>query len=245
LRQRSKALLIFMQKSRLDKFLINQLSLGKRDVRLILAQKKVKVDGEISVDMDKQINKFSVIEVNGKTLQANESLYIMLNKPIGVVSATKDNIHKTVVDLLTHPEKESLHIVGRLDLNTSGLVLLTNNSQWSENLTQPNSKVPKIYQVTLQNKLTAEYAPAFEQGMYFGFEDITTKPAKLEILSDHVAQVTLVEGKYHQIKRMFGRFKNPVVQLHRSKVGNLELDLALNAGESRLLTPDEIKNIKS
>lgn len=232
-----------MQKSRLDKFLINHLSVSKRDVRLILAQKKVVVDGIVELNMDKQINKFSVIEVEGKTLQANKSLYIMLNKPIGVVSATKDKQHKTVIDLLTHPEKGSLHIVGRLDLNTSGLVLLTNDSEWSERLTQPESKVPKIYEVTLQNKLTPEYIQAFEQGMYFGFENITTKPAQLEIMSNNTALVTLVEGKYHQIKRMFGRFQNPVVRLHRSKVGNLELDVTLNPGESRLLTAHEVHTI--
>lgn len=232
-----------MQKSRLDKFLINHLALNKRDVRLMLAQKRVVVDGEITLDMDAQINKFSIIEVNGETVQSNKSLYIMLNKPIGVVSATKDNIHKTVIDLLSHQHKSSLHIVGRLDLNTSGLVLLTNNSEWSERLTQPESKVPKIYNVTLKHKLTNDYILAFEQGMYFEYENITTKPAKLEIISDYVARVTLVEGKYHQIKRMFGRFQNPVVALHRSKVGNLALDSSLSAGESRILTNDEVRNI--
>ena len=232
-----------MQKSRLDKFLMTQLGLNKREVRLMLAQKRVLVDGNIALDIALQINKFSIISADGKTLQHNESIYIMLNKPIGLVSATKDDQHKTVIDLLSHQQKESLHIVGRLDLNTSGLILLTNNSHWSERLTQPNSKVAKVYQVTLQNKLTADYITAFKQGMYFDFEDITTKPAELKILSDHTAQVTLTEGKYHQIKRMFGRFQNPVVKLHRSKVGNLSLDPSLKVGESRTLTSEEIAMI--
>jgi len=232
-----------MQKSRLDKFLMKQLDLNKREVRLMLAQKRVLVDGNIALDISLQIDKFSIIAADGKTLQQNESIYIMLNKPIGVVSATKDALHKTVIDLLSHRQKESLHIVGRLDLNTSGLILLTNNSHWSEKLTQPDSKVSKVYQVTLQNKLTADYINAFEQGMYFGFEDITTKPAELKILSDHTAQVTLTEGKYHQIKRMFGRFQNPVIKLHRNKVGNLNLDPLLKTGENRLLTPEEVATI--
>ena len=167
----------------------------------------------------------------------------MLNKPIGVVSATKDNIHKTVLDLLTDPEKSDLHIVGRLDLNTSGLLLLTNDSRWSERLTLPESKVPKTYQVTLQNKLTSDYIDAFQQGMYFEFEDIITQPADLTLVSDYVAQVILMEGKYHQIKRMFGRFRNPVVKLHRSQIGALLLDDTLKAGQSRHLTISEVDNI--
>jgi 16S rRNA pseudouridine516 synthase len=232
-----------VQKSRLDKFLINALGVNKRDVRVLLAQKKVKVDGDIATNADLQIHKFSVINVNGETIQNNKSLYIMLNKPIGVVSATKDDKHKTVIDLLSHPQKESLHIVGRLDLNTSGLVLLTNDSRWSERLTHPDSKVPKVYDVTLENDLTEEYVDAFANGMYFEFEDITTKPALLKITSKNTAQVTLTEGKYHQIKRMFGRFRNPVIKLHRSKVGNLTLDLSLAQRESRELTEGEVNLI--
>ena len=232
-----------VQKSRLDKFLINALSVNKHAVRLLLAQKKVTVDGEVATDADMQIHKFSVIEVNNKTIQNNKSIYIMLNKPIGVVSATKDDKHKTVLDLLNHPNKHLLHIVGRLDLNTSGLVLLTNDSRWSERLTQPMSKVPKIYQVTLENDISEDYITAFNDGMYFSFENITTKPALLTITSNNTAEVTLTEGKYHQIKRMFGRFNNPVIKLHRSRVGNLVLDSSLIVGESRMLTKDEVNNI--
>jgi len=232
-----------MQKSRLDKFLMKRLSLDKHGVRLMLAQKRVQVDSHIAVDIAMQVNKFSVISLDGEVLQKNESVYIMLNKPIGVVSATKDNLHQTVIDLISHPQKSSLHIVGRLDLNTSGLILLTNNSRWSESLTRPESKVAKVYLVTLKNKLTPEYSSAFMRGMYFGFEDITTQPAQLTILSDHTAQVTLTEGKYHQIKRMFGRFQNPVIKLHRSKVGTLNLDASLASGESRTLSPEEVKSI--
>lgn len=232
-----------MERSRVDKFISSALQINKRDVKLLLAQNKVEVDDVVITDAAFQINKFSFIKVNGKTLQDNQPLYIMLNKPIGVVSATKDDIHKTVIDLLSIPDKESLHIVGRLDLNTSGLMLLTNDSRWSERLTLPTSKVPKVYQVTLKNKLTNEYISAFKEGMYFEYEDITTQPAVLSIKSDYVAQVILMEGKYHQIKRMFGRFRNQVMELHRSKIGSLSLDLNLPLGESRQLTAEEVTNI--
>lgn len=107
----------------------------------------------------------------------------------------------------------------------------------------PEQKVDKVYRVTLANPLSEDYIAAFAQGMYFGFEDITTQPAKLTILEPHVAEVTLREGKYHQIKRMFGRFRNPVVGLHRLSIGEITLDKHLSPGESRMLTAQEVASI--
>jgi len=232
-----------MQRGRLDKFISKQLSISRRDVRLMLAQQRVSVDGVIANDIGQQVDKFSLIELDDEILQKQRPSYLMLNKPIGVVSATKDDKHQTVIDLIKVPEKNSLHIVGRLDLNTSGLVLLTNDSRWSQRLTLPESKVEKIYQVTLDKSLTEDYIEAFARGMYFAFEDINTKPAKLEIISEFVAKVTLVEGRYHQIKRMFGRFSNKVIKLHRQQIGNLPLDTCLQVGQSRPLTLEEVLNI--
>ena len=246
--------------ARLDRFISEHCSISRRDVRLMLAQKRIVVDGCIANDIGQKIDKFSKITLDGDTLQDNQALYIMLNKPIGVVSATTDKLHKTVIDLLEEQdaffyglseEKESLHIVGRLDLNTSGLLLLTNDSRWSERLTSPEHKVEKCYRVTLDNPLTDDYVDAFAAGMYFSFENITTKPAKFKILAnkttdqgnEYIAEVKLIEGRYHQIKRMFGRFRNPVIGLHRESIGNLKLDQKLIEGESRLLTNDEVFDI--
>jgi 16S rRNA pseudouridine516 synthase len=114
-------------------------------------------------------------------------------------------------------------------------VLLTNDSRWSEKLTSPTNKVEKKYLVTLNSPLTNDYIEAFKEGMYFEYEDITTLPAKLEILSTYQAKVVLTEGKYHQIKRMFGRFRNPVVALHRYAIGHFEMDQSLAEGESKRL----------
>jgi len=232
-----------MQRGRLDKLLGKKLGISRKDVRLILAQQRVFVDGIVATDIGQQIDKFSLVECDNEILQKQQTIYLMLNKPVGVVSATKDEKHKTVIDLITIPDKDTLHIVGRLDLNTSGLVLLTNDSRWSERLTLPESKVKKIYHVTLEKSLTDEYIDAFALGMYFSYEGITTKPAKLEIISEYVAIVTLTEGRYHQIKRMFGRFDNKVLQLHRQQIGNLSLDSALQRGQSRELIQDEVLNI--
>jgi len=228
-----------ISRARLDRFISEECQINRKKVRLLLAQKRVSVDGVIATDIAQPIDKFSIISLDNKIIQQNKPLYIMLHKPVGIVCATKDDKHKTVIDLLgvslTPDEKASLHIVGRLDLNTSGLVLLTNDSRWSEQLTSPKNKVSKHYLVTLQNPLSKEYIQAFSKGMYFAFEDITTKPVALKIISQFQAEVTLTEGRYHQIKRMFGRFNNPVIALHRTSIGNYALDESLEEGECKLI----------
>jgi len=229
--------------SRLDRFIAEKCQISRRKVRLMLAQKRIRIDGLVVDDIGLIINKFTHVELDGKSLQANEAHYLMLHKPVGVVCATKDEQHRTVIDLIEHPTKDEFHIVGRLDLNTSGLVLLTNDSRWSEKLMSPKHKVAKKYLVTLANPVTSDYINAFAEGMYFEFEDITTLPAKLTIISDYQVEVELFEGKYHQIKRMFGRFRNPVVALHRYAVGNLTLHETLLVGESRELTEEQVMNI--
>jgi len=232
---------------RLDRFISENCQINRKAVRLILAQKRVSVNGLIASDIAMIVDQFSLIVMDGKTLQSNQPYYIMLNKPIGVVCATKDEKHKTVIDLLKGKYDEQitsdLHIVGRLDLNTSGLVLLTNDSRWSERLTSPEHKVGKCYYVTLAKPLTSDYINAFAEGMYFSYEEITTQPAELRIISPLQAEVILTEGRYHQIKRMFGRFRNQVVVLHRHSIGQLNLDETLPLGDSRNLTPIEVINI--
>ena len=228
---------------RLDKFLRQQLSLNQRDVQQLLARNLVEIDDVIAHDRAQRINHFSRIVVEGKILQANRPRYFMLNKPNGVVSATVDAQHPTVVDLLNTTDKSELHIAGRLDLHSTGLILLTNDSRWSEALAHPGNKVAKLYHVTLANPLDEAYIHAFAAGMHFPFEDIVTQPAKLEIVSTYQAKVWLKEGKYHQIKRMFGRFRNPVLSLHRVSMGEIVLDPELAPGEARALTTEEIRSV--
>ena len=230
--------------ARLDRFISEKVGINRRDVRLLLAQKRVLVDDDLATDVHQVIGEFSLIVFDGQVLQANKPRYVMMHKPPGVVSATKDNQHRTVIDLLDRPDRHHLHIVGRLDFNSSGLILLTNDGRWSRQLTTPENKITKLYRVTLEKRITEDYIQAFSAGMYFPFEDITTRPAELHIVSDYVAEVSLTEGRYHQIKRMFGRFRNPVLKLHRIAIGNLQLDLTLAPGESRELTEREVNNIE-
>jgi 16S rRNA pseudouridine516 synthase len=231
------------KRARLDRFISEQMGINRRDVRLLLAQKRVVVDGSPATDINHVIDEFSHVTLGEQVLQDKTPSYVMMNKPPGVVSATKDEQHKTVIDLLDRSDRHHLHIVGRLDFNTSGLLLLTNDGRWSRQLTTPENNIAKRYRVTLKKPVTEDYIQAFSEGMYFLFEDITTRPAKLDIVSDYVAEVSLMEGRYHQIKRMFGRFDNEVLTLHRMAIGNLSLDPSLSPGQSRALTDREVINI--
>jgi 16S rRNA pseudouridine516 synthase len=232
-----------LARTRLDRFISQKKNINKRDIRLILAQHRVIVDGVIANDVQQIISPFSSVIFDGESLQKNQACYLMMNKPIGVVSATNDAQHKTVIDLLVHPLKNSLHITGRLDLNSSGLLLLTNDSVWSRKLTLPDQKVTKVYQVITQNPINMECIDAFKTGMHFSYEDIMTKPVNLKIINPHTAELHLTEGRYHQIKRMFGRYRNPVLKIHRLSIGNIALDSCLALGESRSLTDSEINGI--
>lgn len=231
------------KRARLDRFLSSKTGISRKAIKPVLAQGRVIVDGCIATDTQQLIDEFTHITFDEQVLQANTPYYVMMNKPAGVVSATKDEQHKTVIDLLDRPDRNNLHIVGRLDFNSTGLLLLTNDGRWSRRLTEPDKKVSKLYRVKLADPITQATVDAFAEGMYFEYEDIITRPAELRIINDYEAEVRLTEGKYHQIKRMFGRFQNEVLKLHRIAIGNLTLDLSLAAGESRALTAEEVCSI--
>jgi len=231
------------KRARLDRFVSGQTGINRRAVRALLAQQRILVDGAPATEINQVIDEFSHVVLDDRILQANVPRYLMMNKPAGVVSATKDERHKTVIDLLERADRHDLHIVGRLDFNSSGLLLLTNDGRWSRRLTTPENKIAKLYRVTLEKPITEDYVRAFSEGMYFSFEDITTRPAELNIISDYVAEVALMEGRYHQIKRMFGRFDNEVLTLHRMAIGNLSLESSLLPGQSRALTDREVAGI--
>ena len=227
---------------RVDRFLSNLPQFNRQQARLLLIEKRVRVDGQIVSDPHHDIREFSRIELDEHVLQAGKpARYFMLHKPPGCVSATQDPEHPTVLDLLNEDDKHDLHIAGRLDFNTSGLMLITNDGHWSRHLTQPPTKLPKVYYVETEQDITDAYITQFEQGVYFAYEDLTTLPATLELLGPRSARLSIVEGRYHQVKRMFGYFDNKVVRLHRESIGPLMLDSRLAPGEYRALTSEEIQ----
>ena len=226
---------------RLDRFLSNLPQLNRQAARQLLASGRVKVDGAVVCDGLCEVSQFSRVEVDNELLQAGKAArYFMLHKPIGVVSATAHEQHRTVLDLLDEPDKAELHLAGRLDLNTSGLLLITNDGQWSRRLTEPRSRLGKVYRVETEQLITPEYIEVFARGLYFAYEDLTTLPAELVILDSHSALLTLHEGRYHQVKRMFGHFQNKVIGLHRLSMGAIQLDPQLAPGQYRALTAAEI-----
>ncbi|NNA50287.1 pseudouridine synthase [Pseudomonas lactis] len=229
---------------RVDRFLSNLPQFNRKQVRLLLAERRVTVEGVAVSDPHHHVREFSQVCVDGEILQAGKpARYFMLHKPQGCVSATSDPQHPTVLDLLDEPDKADLHIAGRLDFNTTGLMLITNDGQWSRRLTQPQTKLPKVYHVRTEQDIGPQYAQTFAAGVYFAFEDLTTQPAELELLSPRTARLSIIEGRYHQVKRMFGHFDNKVTGLHRERMGPLVLDTSLAPGQYRPLTDDEIRQV--
>lgn len=229
---------------RIDRFLSNLPCFNRQQVRLLLVQQRVRVDDVAVSDGHYPVSVFSRIEVDQQLLQAGQAArYFMLHKPVGCVSATLDPVHRTVLDLLDEPDKHTLHIAGRLDFNTTGLLVLTNDGQWSRRLTQPATKLPKTYYVETEQPITDAYIAKFREGCYFAFENLTTLPAELTLLGSHSARLSIVEGRYHQVKRMFGYFDNKVTRLHRERMGPLQLDPQLAPGQYRALRADEIRPI--
>ncbi|KAB0499936.1 pseudouridine synthase [Pseudomonas vancouverensis] len=226
---------------RVDRFLSNLPCFNRQQVRLLLAEKRVRIDGVVTSNPHSEVREFSRVEIDNDVLQLGKPLrHFMLHKPVGCVSATKDPQHPTVLDLINEPDKDDLHIAGRLDFNTTGLMIITNDGSWSRRLTQPRTKLPKVYYVETEQDIGPEYADTFREGLYFAFEDLTTQPAVLELLGPKSARLSIVEGRYHQVKRMFGHFNNKVTRLHRERMGPLVLDAALKPGEYRALDSHEI-----
>jgi 16S rRNA pseudouridine516 synthase len=229
---------------RVDRFLSNLPRFNRQQVRLLLVERRIKIDGQAVSDPHHEVREFSRVSLDDEILQAGKpARYFMLHKPPGCVSATTDPQHPTVLDLLDEPDKGELHIAGRLDFNTTGLLLITNDGQWSRRLTQPQTKLPKVYYVETEDDIGPEYMATFAAGLYFAFEDLTTQPADLQLLSPRSARLSIIEGRYHQVKRMFGHFNNKVTRLHRERMGPLLLDENLAPGQYRALTDTEIQQV--
>jgi 16S rRNA pseudouridine516 synthase len=164
----------------------------------------------------------------------------MVNKPAGVVCATQDPSHRTILELLQLPRSETLHIAGRLDIDATGLVLITDDGQWSHRITSPARRCSKTYLVELKHPLKEAQAETIRQGVSLRNESKPTRPADLQLVDQIHLRLTITEGKYHQVKRMFAAVGNRVVGLHRESIGALSLDESLSMGDYRSLNPIEI-----
>lgn len=220
---------------RLDRLIGKWGGWGKRSVRERFELGEVRLNGIVVEERALLVGKFDRVEVGCELVQARVRRRILLHKPAGVVSATKDEEHKTVVDLIDEPWAAELHLAGRLDRYTTGLVILTNDGVFSESLTEPEEKVGKRYLVEVDDQISSEMVQAFEGGMWFAKEEVQTAPALVEMLGNGKCLLTIYEGKHHQVKRMFARFGLKVLRLHREAVGKYELG-DLKPGEWRALS---------
>ena len=223
---------------RLDRFVGRWAGAGKRRTRGIFEEGRVLFNGMMTDDGSVALGKFDRVEVDGEILQAMAPRYVMLHKPCGVVSATIDDGHETVIDLIGEEWAKELHLAGRLDRYTSGLMILTNDSRYSESLTDPFGKVGKRYFVEVDGVISPKVIAAFEEGLWFAKEKITTSPAEIELQDKDSCRLTIFEGKHHQIKRMFARFDLKVVKLHREAIGALDLPASLKERQWKEFLPD-------
>lgn len=229
---------------RLDKFLAN-MGVGTRsEVKQLLKKGSVKVNQNIVKLPKLHVNPNSdEIMVNDEVVSYIDKVYIMLNKPKGYISATEDEVHPTIIDLI--PEYAHLNIfpVGRLDKDTEGLLFVTNDGQFNHEVMNPNKHVSKTYEVYSKHPITQFDIDKFKSGIELS--DGKLKPAILKKVDNYVSHVTIYEGKYHQVKRMFHSIENEVLELKRIKIAQLELDHNLDLGSYRLLTQIDFDNLKN
>ncbi len=222
---------------RLDKILVSQGVGSRREVQKLIKKKSVTVDGDLILRPEFKLDpEESEIAVNGQALSFKKHIYIMLNKPAGVVSATKDNSQKTVLDILPENlKRKGLAPVGRLDKDTEGLMILSDDGDFAHKILSPKKHIYKRYFARLDGGLNTEMIENFKNGIELSDGEICL-PAKLEIADKNSAYVEICEGKFHQVKKMFLTQGLSVIYLERVKIGGLELDGNLHRGEARELT---------
>ena len=244
-----------MAKERIDKLLAHEGFGSRKDIRKLLCGCEVLVNGQRIFDAGFAVDaENDSISVDGEEINLHKNLYLMMNKPQHYVCSTKEGDHETVFDLLddslrTPYLQDKLHLVGRLDMDTEGLLLFTTDGELTHRLISPKSHISKTYLCGLEHPETkehqAEISRAFEAGIEVGPEDneqgFTAQPAQITWLDDKTAHLTIYEGKYHQVKRMFVAVGNKIVYLKRISMGQLQLDQSLELGEYKELTEADLQ----
>lgn len=232
---------------RLDKIIANSGTLTRKEVHRLIKSGVVSVNGIVTKDRGFCIDPATAeVKINGRVVDLEKYVYIMLNKPEGIVSATKDPSEKTVVDLVPAEfRKKNLFPAGRLDRNTTGFVLITDNGDFAHKILSPKNHIEKTYEARLAEKIDTDSLRKVAEGITLG-DGTECLPAKVRILEDEeqpLVEIKICEGKYHQIKRMFAAVGNAVVELRRVRMGELPLDETLALGECRVLSREEVELI--
>ena len=225
---------------RLDKFISSNSSYSRNEIRLAARRGKICVNGKIEKHFDAQVNSEDKITIYDNEICEIGNIYFILNKPKGVLSASTDAKKQTVIDLIPSEYKHlDLFPVGRLDKDTTGLLIITNNGDFAHKAISPKYNIPKCYLVELDGEVNESLVPKFKDGVILA-DGTCCKPAELEILKNNSALLTITEGKFHQVKRMFGVFGLGVNNLHRVSVGELQIPNQLKVGECVEISEAEI-----
>ena len=231
---------------RLDKFVCKSTELSKEQAIGAIHRGELSVNGEVILSEAHQVHENNSITLLDEQLKPREFRYIMMHKPAGTVCSNIDEVYPSLFRSLTIDKPSELHIVGRLDADTTGLVLITDDGRWSFDITRPSKHCPKVYRVTLSRALSAEQASRiaaqFANGIQLQGEAELTLPATLQLISQNEVLLTLIQGKFHQVKRMFAAVGNRVVALHREQIGDVLLDL--DVGQWRYLSHDEVASFR-
>ncbi|QNM93800.1 rRNA pseudouridine synthase [Mycoplasma sp. Pen4] len=235
-----------MKQERLDKYLAFALGFTRSEVKKVIKDKLITVNGELVNTIIKVDPENDEIRYDGEFLEnKDKKVYMVMNKAKDCVCANWDNMHETVFEYLYEEDSlyRDLHTVGRLDLDTTGILLITNDGKFTHKLVAPKKHVEKKYKVTLDKEFDAELIKYFEKGFEID-ENEVVKPSKIKVIEPNVVHLTLTEGKYHQVKRMMAKFDYTVVELERIEFSFLKLnELNLKLGEYRYLTNEEVKEL--
>ena len=229
---------------RLDKFICESTELTRSLAKRALHRGDVTCDGEVVKDSGFKVSPHMDVRLEGQSISIVGERYVMMNKPVDTICSTIDEQYPSVLSLMDIEKVDTLHIAGRLDADTTGLVLITSDGQWSHKITSPKKDCGKRYLVELADPIDNSLISVFANGIELRNEEGLTKPALLDIITPTQVRLTISEGKYHQVKRMFAAVGNKVVNLHREAVGSIELDADLAPGEWRYLTDDEVSSVK-
>jgi 16S rRNA pseudouridine516 synthase len=225
---------------RLDKFVCKSTELMKSQAIKCIRLGEIYVNGKVITNEATQVHENNTITLNERTLKTRGFRYILMHKPANTICSNVDEIYPSVFNYLSVENVSELHIAGRLDADTTGLILITDDGRWSFSITRPSRCCPKVYRVHLSKKLAEDVANVFENGVQLQGEQQLTLPAKLQKISEREALLTIAEGKFHQVKRMFAAVGNRVVSLHREKIGSIHLDVQV--GRWRYLTDGEVQS---
>ncbi|MEH6473461.1 MAG: pseudouridine synthase [Halopseudomonas sp.] len=224
---------------RLDKFICKSTALARAEARASIEAGAVIVNGEPVTDASIQVHENNAITLDGQRLQPRPSRYLMIHKPLDTVCSNIDEAYPSVLSGIGLDNADDLHIAGRLDADTTGLVLVTDDGRWSYNIITPQQRCEKVYRVSLRDPISETMIAQFAQGVGLQGEAALTLPAQIAVINPKQVLLTITEGRYHQVKRMFAAVGNRVTALHRQQIGQLRLDIAL--GDWRYLTSDEVK----